>query len=155
MTDKAKGMLLVILQFYFLILLTVFAGTDQTGWGSLTVAIRVVGLILLVPAVYVVIAGLRGLGKALAANPVPRDEGELVTSGIYARMRHPIYSGLMLAGLALVLQSGPMPHVLYWLALVVVLNVKVRFEERLLAAKYAGYHSYAAATPRFIPRLSR
>jgi len=45
-----------------------------------------------------VIAGAR-LGGSLTPSPIPRESGELTTSGVYRFVRHPIYSALLLVGL--------------------------------------------------------
>jgi protein-S-isoprenylcysteine O-methyltransferase Ste14 len=53
------------------------------------------------------------------------------------------------------LAGGLFPHVLFFLALVILLNYKASFEEQLLRARYQGYASYAAKTGRFLPKLKR
>ena len=40
-------------------------------------------------------------------------------------------------------------------ALVVLINVKARWEERQLALRFTGYADYAARTRRFIPGPTR
>ena len=37
-------------------------------------------------------------------------------------------------------------------ALLGLLHVKARYEERLLRSRFVGYEAYAARTPRFVPR---
>jgi protein-S-isoprenylcysteine O-methyltransferase Ste14 len=95
------------------------------------------------------------LGKSLTAHPIPAKQGELVTDGLYRFARHPIYTGVLALGLACVLSGGLFPHILFFIALVVLLNYKASFEERLLRARYEGYASYAEKTGRFLPKLKR
>jgi protein-S-isoprenylcysteine O-methyltransferase Ste14 len=99
-------------------------------------------------------AGFRGLGKSLTANPVPVDSGALVTTGIYARLRHPIYTGLLVLTMGLVVSSGVWAQLIVWFGLLGLLVYKIRWEEILLSAKYKGYAAYKAKVPALFPKLS-
>ena len=44
--------------------------------------------------------GVLKLGQNLTPLPHPKQEGELVTSGIYGIVRHPLYSGVIFAAIA-------------------------------------------------------
>jgi len=95
------------------------------------------------------------LGKSLTAHPIPGKDAVLVTDGLYRFVKHPIYSGLLLAALGLTISGGFFPHVLFFIALVFLLNYKASFEEALLTKTYAGYADYSKKTGRFVPRLIR
>ncbi len=80
-----------------------------------------------------------------------RQGHELVTSGPYAHVRHPIYSGLMLAGLGTVLALG-----VAWLPAVVLAGLffvfSARTEERMLCEQFPHtYPAYQARTRMLIP----
>jgi protein-S-isoprenylcysteine O-methyltransferase Ste14 len=87
--------------------------------------------------------------------PIPKDDGALVTGGIYRFVRHPIYSGVLLAALGALVWGASLPHVVGFVALWGVLLTKVMGEEKMLGEKYSGYSAYAKATGRFFPRLGR
>jgi protein-S-isoprenylcysteine O-methyltransferase Ste14 len=53
------------------------------------------------------------------------------------------------------LSGGLFPHMLFFIALVVLLNYKASFEEQLLRSRYVDYASYAEKTGRFLPKLKR
>jgi protein-S-isoprenylcysteine O-methyltransferase Ste14 len=95
------------------------------------------------------------LGKSLTAHPMPSKNAVLVTDGLYRFVKHPIYSGLILAAFGLTIAGGFFPHVIFFVALLVLLNYKASFEEKLLASTYPGYAEYSKKTGRFIPRLKR
>ncbi|HXO16888.1 MAG TPA: protein-S-isoprenylcysteine O-methyltransferase, partial [Candidatus Dormibacteraeota bacterium] len=84
-----------------------------------------------------------------------REGHALVTSGVYSRIRHPMYGALFLAGVALV----PVLH--NWIVSLAMLAVATLFltvraphEERFLASHFgAGYRAYVARTGRVAPRL--
>jgi protein-S-isoprenylcysteine O-methyltransferase Ste14 len=80
-----------------------------------------------------------------------RTEPELVTSGPYRFVRHPIYSGLLLAVLGTALAVS-----LYWLIalsfLVAYFTYSATVEERLLTTSFPGeYARYKAHTKMLIP----
>lgn len=94
------------------------------------------------------------LGKGLTASPLPNAAAQLRTGGLYSRVRHPIYSGLLLLATGRVLAS-PSPVRLAALGgLTVLLARKARWEERHLVQRFPDYARYAEATPRFVPALS-
>jgi protein-S-isoprenylcysteine O-methyltransferase Ste14 len=124
--------------------------------------------VLLPPAAWMGWAGLgitlAGLGFAIWARvtiagnwsgTVTLKQGhELVQSGPYAMVRHPIYTGLILAlaGTALATDA---PR--GWLAVVIVAASfarKLRTEEAFMRAAFgAAYHEYAAMVPALLPKL--
>jgi protein-S-isoprenylcysteine O-methyltransferase Ste14 len=63
------------------------------------------GAALLGYAAWMGLDGVPSLGRNLTPLPAPRDDGELVTSGIFARVRHPLYASVMAIGFGWVLLS--------------------------------------------------
>ena len=102
----------------------------------------------------VVIGALR-LGRAASVHPEPTSRAALRTGGPYRFVRHPIYSGVLLFAAGIAATAGSVLAVLAFGALVGLLSLKARFEERLLARRFAGYAEYARVTPRFVPGLRR
>jgi protein-S-isoprenylcysteine O-methyltransferase Ste14 len=98
------------------------------------------------------VAGVMALGHRTTPFPKPTEATRLVRTGIYARMRHPLYTSVMLLALgwALLWQSGS--SALAALALIPFFRAKAKREERWLRAAYAEYAEYEAVVPRFIPR---
>jgi protein-S-isoprenylcysteine O-methyltransferase Ste14 len=85
-------------------------------------------------------------------RPEPRDGASLVVGGPYRRMRHPMYSALLLAMGALVASSPDAARLACWLLLLLVLHGKSELEERLLLQRWPEYAAYRARTWKFIPR---
>jgi len=84
-------------------------------------------------------------------RPTPRPSGVLVTSGPYRRVRHPMYTAVLLGAASLALMSPALPGWSAWTALALVLRVKSGMEERWLSELHAGYASYRRHSKRFIP----
>ena len=104
---------------------------------------------------YFGIAGVIALGKNRTPFPQPRSGSMLVQHGIYARVRHPLYTSVMLAtfGWALIWQS--LVSFVAGLALIPFFHAKARREETILRQTFSGYADYARRVPRFLPRLGR
>ncbi len=101
-------------------------------------------------------AAMARLGSRLSVFPTPSQDARLRTTGAFGITRHPIYTGsIAAAGGVALLRRRPEP-LLALAALVAVFNVKVRYEERLLAARFgSAYGEYTARVPRLLPRLPR
>lgn len=153
MSSRALGWWFVTGQFLLLILLVLLP--NDAGFGALDFGFAALGYLALIAGTSVLIVAARNLGRSLTAHPSPKVAGQLVTDGMYARVRHPIYSGLLLIALGITLQNGPFPQLLVFAALWWLLNSKAGFEEQQLLAQYPGYAEYAARTPRFVPVLKR
>jgi protein-S-isoprenylcysteine O-methyltransferase Ste14 len=111
--------------------------------------IRWLGAPLVAAGLAMAVWGVRSLGRSLTPGTEPLPDAPLVTSGAYARSRHPIYLGivLMLAGYTLAWSN-------WTLALLVGLlarwyfNGKAKAEERWLVERYPLYRSYMRQVPR-------
>ena len=150
MDDLQKGKRLVFLQFALIIVLAIFPDNN-----AVDPRLSIIGTVMLAIGLVLLFTGFRGLGKSLTANPVPNADGVLVTSGIYSIVRHPIYLGLLIITLGLVVSSGVWAQMIVWVALAVLLTYKMRWEEVLLSAKYKGYAEYKTRVPAIIPGLKR
>lgn len=112
-------------------------------------------VLLGVAGMAVAVLGFFGLGPALTASPIPRDNSPLVTGGVYGLARHPIYTGIMIGGIALVVLGASLWHLALWIALVSLLAGKARWEERMLLDEHPDYADYAARVGRFLPGIGR
>jgi protein-S-isoprenylcysteine O-methyltransferase Ste14 len=99
--------------------------------------------------------GASRLGDRLRALPAPAEDAVLRTDGAYARMRHPIYTGLLFFGGGFAVMSRRRRAAALWLALLLVLTRKAGIEEGMLLERFPEYEDYMVRTPRFVPRLLR
>lgn len=89
-----------------------------------------------------ILISLQDLGSSLSPWPVPPDDGELKTQGIYAQCRHPMYAGVIATLLGLSLLTGSADRLLLTGLLWYVLDVKTDKEEEGLKEKYPDYSEY-------------
>ena len=96
---------------------------------------------------------LIGLRQAGWARPRPaRPTTELRVGGLYAVVRHPLMTGLLLAFWATPHLGAS--HLLFALASTAYIVVGIRFEERDLRREFGpSYDAYAARVPALLPRL--
>ena len=99
------------------------------------------------------IAGVRVLGLNRTPFPEPRPGSQLVTTGIYARVRHPLYASVIALGFGWALLWSSGPALALAAAQAVFFYVKARFEERLLRERFAEYADYTRRVPRLVPLL--
>lgn len=113
--------------------------------------LRVCGLVFMGVSVVCGISGTIALGRHLTPFPKPVAEGRLVRHGIYALMRHPLYTAVMCgtAGWSLFCQSWAALAVSLMLA--VFLDAKARREEQWLRTQHPEYADYQRRVRRFIP----
>ena len=85
--------------------------------------------------------------------PELTEGGALITSGPYARIRHPMYSALLLVGAGGALASGHGLNLVGWGMMAWALWAKAEREESLLLLVFGQYAAYRSRTRRFIPGL--
>ena len=129
------------------------AGLDASreGWSSPGPVANVLGLALMVVGGVLAAWGAWGLRASFSPFPRPVKGAALVQTGAYRSIRHPIYSGVVLAGLGWGLCSGSPLVVVLTGVLWALFDLKSRREELWLAEVLPGYADYRARTSRFIP----
>ena len=100
-------------------------------------------------------ASQRALGAHWSLTPRLGARHELVRAGPYRRIRHPIYTGLLLVqGSSLLIASNWAVGLTCLGATALDLLRKAHAEEALLHARFgAEYERYCRVTGRFLPRL--
>lgn len=82
-------------------------------------------------------------------------KGELVTTGLYSRVRHPQYSGLFQVTIGLLVQWPTIITALMWPVLAFAYYRLAKKEEAEMEKEFGGtYSKYREEVPMFIPRLS-
>jgi protein-S-isoprenylcysteine O-methyltransferase Ste14 len=116
-------------------------------------ALFAIGVVLFSGAAAAGILGLKDLGRSRTPFPKPVEGTRLVQHGIFALVRHPLYTSVILwaFGWSLLWQS--------WAALggavatALFLNAKAVREEEFLRKEFPEYADYARRVRRFIPGI--
>jgi protein-S-isoprenylcysteine O-methyltransferase Ste14 len=94
------------------------------------------------------------MGKNWRMSITPDQKTELVTTGLYGRVRHPIYALSILLMLCTVVVVPTLPVAAMAAVHVGMMIVKAGNEERFLIGMHgAPYRRYLTQTGRFVPRL--
>ena len=86
-------------------------------------------------------------------TPDPLNHSQLVTSGPYRLIRHPMYMAILLTTFPLVLYSFSPLRLTIWLILFIDLLLKLNYEESLLVLKLVGYDRYTERSYRLVPYI--
>jgi protein-S-isoprenylcysteine O-methyltransferase Ste14 len=96
----------------------------------------------------------RYLGTNWSAAVTIKERHELVTSGPYGLVRHPIYTGVLLAILGSAIAVGDWRAVLAMVLASLALWRKLRLEERWMLDRFGeAYRAYCRKVPALIPFL--
>jgi len=99
---------------------------------------------------------LGGLLVAFGWRGIHGASNELVTSGLYAYVRHPQYLGFLTLTLSMIIQWATIPTLIMWPILVILYYRLARQEEKEMEQKYREkYQEYKNKVPMMIPRLKR
>ncbi len=132
-----------------------------TGWRfpdplPLSGMLAVLGVVLLIPALWVLIDSFvrfaRSLGTPAPIAPTER----LVVDGWYRHVRNPMYFAVVSIILAQALLFASWPALVYGLVIFVTVHLfVVTYEEPTLRHQFpADYAAYFANVPRWVPRLT-
>ncbi|MCA6595438.1 MAG: isoprenylcysteine carboxylmethyltransferase family protein [Pseudanabaena sp. M046S1SP1A06QC] len=91
------------------------------------------------------------LGQNLTPLPHPKDDGQLVQTGIYSLVRHPLYSGVILLAFTYASWHVSWVHFLGAIALFIFFDAKATKEEVWLTEKFPTYANYRSSVKKLIP----
>jgi protein-S-isoprenylcysteine O-methyltransferase Ste14 len=92
------------------------------------------------------------LGRNWSGRVTVKEDHELIRSGPYGLVRHPIYTGMLFAILGTAIAFGEWRGLIAFGLLSLSLVLKLRMEERFMRETFGEqYVRYATATPALIP----
>jgi protein-S-isoprenylcysteine O-methyltransferase Ste14 len=117
--------------------------------------LRAVGVVLACAGVLLVFAAQLAMGDSWRVGVEEEDRTELVTGGIFAIVRNPIYTVTFLAVAGLALMVPNPVELLGFVVIVVAYELLVRWVEEPFLIQIHGdtYRGYAARVGRFVPGL--
>ncbi len=145
--------ILPVLGIVFCLVFVVPSFDYRYNWSTVPIYVEILGFLILVLSFYLLFRSM--LENAYASKVLDiRQNQKLIDTGLYAYVRHPMYSGfsLMLIGVPFGLGS--------WYALIPailcvgILLVRCKFEEQMLIEGLEGYEEYMKRVKyRLIPYL--
>lgn len=144
-----KDLLLVALQIFLFALYFLdfgFFKIDDLG------IISNIGLMIAIVGSFVLLIAILQLNTNLSPFPRPKDSSILIQNGLYAHIRHPIYTGILFVVFGMALFLGSIYKIGIGFLLLLLFHFKTRYEEKLLLQKFDEYEMYMLKTGRFIPK---
>jgi protein-S-isoprenylcysteine O-methyltransferase Ste14 len=136
-----------------LLRLSFTSGLRSSSLSVHSAALEAPGIILLLAGLAFAVWARIHLGANWGMPMTRRAEPELITSGAYTYVRHPIYSGLLLAGLGTAVAVN-LIGVLILIVLIPYFVLSARVEERnLITAFPQAYPEYQTRSKLLIPFL--
>lgn len=101
------------------------------------------------------IGGFLNIRRYLTPLPYPVENNKLVDSGVYALVRHPLYSSQLFAATGWAAFTLSLSHLLVTIAAFIFFNYKASKEESWLTERHPEYCEYAATVGKFVPGVGR
>jgi protein-S-isoprenylcysteine O-methyltransferase Ste14 len=112
--------------------------------------LQILSWLSLIASLYLVVAGFSLLG--LRAAEGKGDPVVMIESGIYQRIRHPIYSSLLFLGIGAFLKMPSLFSSILLFGVVFTLVTTARAEESVNKEKFGSrYREYEQRTKMFVP----
>jgi protein-S-isoprenylcysteine O-methyltransferase Ste14 len=139
----------------------VAASTSHSLWGLSTVAqyggfwaARAAAAAVAVLALAGTVPCWLGMGRNWSMAVVPRKRSRLVTTGMFSRVRHPIYALSILLMLSTMVAVPTLAMIVVGLVHLWMIRGKAHSEEKFLRQVHGeDYAAYCARTGRFLPKL--
>lgn len=126
----------------------VVAGLDfRFGWSTMPLALQILGFVMQIPGAFMPYWVMLVNAHAATTVRVEVERGQtVVTTGPYAIVRHPMYSGMILSTLFFPLAMGSWWTYIPVIAAVGLVIWRTANEDRALHDELPGYRDYAAQT---------
>jgi protein-S-isoprenylcysteine O-methyltransferase Ste14/rhodanese-related sulfurtransferase len=138
----------------FAVLTLIFAPLQQIlEPPAISEAQQIVGAVIGFGGLFLGYLSFKALGRNFRVFAAPRRSGTLISSGVYSKVRHPMYTAVIMSLGGYVLYFGSLWALPFWLGCGILYVVKAVKEERLLVDHYPGYEAYRRRSWRFIPYI--
>ena len=134
---------LVILQFLIIILHFIkLEFLPKNEIMQVNLIFSFLGFLLIIISSIAMLIAIKDLGSNLSPFPKPIENGNLITSGIYRFIRHPMYYSLILISFGFFLTKLSFYHLCLTISLSLIIKFKIILEEKYLNKKFKNYFIY-------------
>jgi protein-S-isoprenylcysteine O-methyltransferase Ste14 len=82
------------------------------------------------------------LKPSLRVSPIPKPGAPLITVSIYKWFRHPMYLGVLMLGVGMLINNINFASILLFIALSINMVIKANYEDRLLRIRHSNALEY-------------
>ena len=100
------------------------------------------GILIIIIAFIIMLVSIKDLGRNLSLFPRPRNNSNLVITGIYRFMRHPMYYSLIFISFGVFITKLSIYYLFLSISLCLIIKFKIALEEQYLKNKYKNYLLY-------------
>ena len=100
------------------------------------------GILIIIIAFIIMLVSIKDLGRNLSPFPRPINNSNLVTSGIYRFMRHPMYYSLIFISIGVFIIKLSLYYLFLTISLALIIKFKIVLEEKYLMNKFKNYLLY-------------
>ena len=100
------------------------------------------GILIIIIAFIIMLVSIKDLGRNLSPFPRPINNSNLVTTGIYRFMRHPMYYSLIFISIGVFIIKLSIYYLFLTLSLALIIKFKIDLEEKYLMNKFKNYLLY-------------
>jgi protein-S-isoprenylcysteine O-methyltransferase Ste14 len=118
-------------------------------------SVRVIGFAIAIVGFLVTLAAQTGMGTSWRIGVDAADRTALVTTGLFRRVRNPIFTAMTAAQIGMMLIVPSWVSALAVVLLIAAIQIQVRAVEEpyLLGVHGSAYREYLGRTGRFLPQL--
>jgi len=100
------------------------------------------GILIIIIAFIIMLVSIKDLGRNLSPFPRPINNSNLVTTGIYRFMRHPMYYSLIFISFGIFITKLSFYYLFLSTSLGLIIKFKIALEEEYLNNKFKNYLLY-------------
>ena len=100
------------------------------------------GFLIIIIAFIILLIAIKNLGRNLSPFPSPLNNSNLVTTGIYRFMRHPMYYSLIFISFGVFITKLSIYYLFLSISLILIIKFKIALEEKYLNNKFKNYLLY-------------
>jgi len=100
------------------------------------------GFLIIIIAFIILLVAIKDLGRNLSPFPIPINNSNLITTGIYRFTRHPMYYSLIFISIGVFIIKLSIYYLFLTISLALIIKFKIALEEKYLMNKFKNYLIY-------------